>query len=226
MAAFRSAYETVVGVTPSNDCIALLVAHSALETGRWKSIHCFNLGNEKASQEYAGLYCQFRCNEVINGKVQWFDPPHPQCNFRAFQSLESGAIDHLRFLSQRERYAKAWLAAKSGDPAAFVHALKAGGYFTADEGPYLSAVKSLFEEYRRLAPQPASARPTVWIGHCDLVSGAELQTLLNAHGEALKVDGHFGKLTDEAVSRFQARRGLTTDGIVGSRTWTALETPE
>lgn len=74
--------------------------------------------------------------------------------------------------------------------------------------------------------KPVASRPTVWIGHCDLVSGAELQTLLNAHGEALKVDGHFGKLTDEAVSRFQERRGLTTDGIVGSRTWTALETPE
>lgn len=145
--AFRSAYETVCGVTPSNACLALLVAQSALETGRWRSIHCFNFGNVKASPDYYGYYCQFRCNEVINGKVEWFDPPHPQCNFRAFTSIETGALDHIRFLAQRKRYAKAWEVAKSGMPLAFVEALKDAGYFTADAGPYARAVVSLWKEY-------------------------------------------------------------------------------
>lgn len=145
--AFKSAFATVCGTDPSRDCLALLVAQSALETGRWKSIHCWNFGNVKASPTYAGKYCQFRCNEVIAGKVQWFDPPHPQTNFRAFDSAESGAIDHLRFLASRSRYAKAWQAALAGQPLTFVEALKAAGYFTADAGPYARAVTSLWKEY-------------------------------------------------------------------------------
>jgi hypothetical protein len=145
--AFKSAFGTVVGKDPSRDCLALLVAQSALETGRWKSIHCFNFGNVKASPDYAGKYCQFRCNEVINGKVEWFDPPHPQTNFRAFDTCEAGAIDHLRFLSTRPRYAKAWQVALTGMPLAFVEALKDAGYFTADAGPYARAVASLWKEY-------------------------------------------------------------------------------
>lgn len=148
--AFRSAYGTVCGKDPSRECLALLVAQSALETGRWRSIHRFNFGNVKASQDYTGYYVQFRCNEVINGKLQWFDPPHSQCNFRAFESDETGAIDHLRFLSQRKRYAHAWEVAQSGMPLAFVDALKRAGYFTADEQPYARAVASLWREYMAL----------------------------------------------------------------------------
>lgn len=145
--AFKSAFATVCGVDPSRECLALLVAQSALETGRWKSIHCFNFGNVKASSTYTGKYCQFRCNEVINGKVEWFDPPHPQTNFRAFDSAETGAIDHISFLANRPRYAKAWQAALTGMPLTFVETLRAAGYFTADAGPYARAVTSLWKEY-------------------------------------------------------------------------------
>src|SRR6185436_11456761 len=151
---FRSALEAVTGKMTTNAHIAVLVAQSALETGRWKSIHCWNFGNVKASQTYEWLYTQYRCNEVINGKVQWFDPPHPQCNFRAFTDIEAGALDHIRLLSQSKRYVGAWHAAEQGNPAAFVHALKQAGYFTADEAPYLHAVTSLFREYLRLLADP------------------------------------------------------------------------
>lgn len=144
--ALRSAYETVCGVTPSRECVALMVAQSALETGRWKSIHRFNLGNVKASPTYEGFYTQFRCNEVINGKVEWFDPPHPQTNFRAYLGLEVAALDHIRFL-QRPRYARAWQSLQGGQPLAFVEDLKRAGYFTADAGPYARAVTSLWKEY-------------------------------------------------------------------------------
>ena len=148
--AFRGAMETLEGATPRTIRLAVLVAQSALETGRWRSVHCWNFGNVKAGPDYEWLYTQFRCNEVINGKAVWFDPPHPQCNFRAFTSIDSGALDHIRFLSSSKRYASAWEAARKGDPAEFVHALKASGYFTADEGPYLKAVVALFNEYSRL----------------------------------------------------------------------------
>ena len=64
--------------------------------------------------------------------------------------LDTGVLDYLRFLSQRARYAAPWQAAVRGDPAAFVHALKMSGYFTASEGPYLRSVVSLFNEYMRM----------------------------------------------------------------------------
>ena len=39
------------------------------------------------------------------------------------------------------------------------------------------------------------------------------------------VDGDFGTKTQAAVKAFQKDRGLITDGIVGAKTWEALETP-
>ena len=145
--AIRSGLETLSGKTPSNAHVAVLTAQSALESGRWRSMHRFNPGNIKASDAYEYLYCQFRCNEVIGGKVLWFDPPHPQTNFRAFMDLETGVLDYLRFLQRRH----SWVAAEAGDPARFVHVLKTEDhYFTADEAPYLRSVVSLFGEYMRL----------------------------------------------------------------------------
>jgi hypothetical protein len=150
MWALRAAYERVTSLVPSRDTLALLTAQSALETGRWKAIHCFNLGNVKAAETYAGFYTCFRCNEVIDGKTVWFDPPHPQTRFRAFISLEDGARDHLEFLAGRTRYASAWAALIVGDPERFVRALKLAGYFTANEESYKAAVVSLFREYSRM----------------------------------------------------------------------------
>lgn len=147
IAAIRGGLETLMGVTPTKEHIAVLTAQSALESGRWKSMHRNNPGNIKAGESYEYLYTSYRCNEVIGGKVVWFDPPHPQCNFRAFLDLETGVLDYLRFLSERKRYALAWEVAKNGTPLAFVQALKTAGYFTADEQPYARAVASLCREY-------------------------------------------------------------------------------
>lgn len=159
--AFERAAAAVLGYQLSHKSIALLVAQSALETGRWKSIHCFNFGNIKASEEYEGFYCLFRCNEIIKGKTLWFDPPHPQCRFRAYRTAEEGAYDYIRFLSQRPRYAKAWKQLLAGDSVTFVWELKAAGYFTADLAHYTKAVVSLANEYMRelakMTPPPLDA---------------------------------------------------------------------
>ena len=148
----RSAYNTLEGTDPSNQCLAILTAQSALESGRWRSCHRFNLGNVKAGQSYEGYYCQFRCNEIIKGKVEWFDPPHSQTNFRAFMNLETGCLDQVAIL--KRRFSVAYAAAKSGDAPLFVHALKISGYFTANEAPYLKAVISLTNEYARTLVEP------------------------------------------------------------------------
>ena len=146
-AALRSGLETLTGKTPSDATVAVFWAQSALESGRWKSMHRNNPGNVKASQSYEFLYCQYRCNEVIGGKVEWFYPPHPQTNFRAFMDLEPGVLDYLRFIQARH----SWVPAMAGDPEMFVHVLKTQDhYFTADEAPYLRGVVSLFQECLRL----------------------------------------------------------------------------
>lgn len=49
-----------------------------------------------------------------------------------------------------------------------------------------------------------------------------LQTTLNALGANLAVDGVFGDVTFDLVCDFQTRAGLDPDGIVGPKTWKAL----
>lgn len=50
----------------------------------------------------------------------------------------------------------------------------------------------------------------------------ELQKLLNAAGDDIKVDGDFGKKTLAAVKAFQKKKKLKADGIAGKKTITAL----
>ncbi|GAB3821313.1 hypothetical protein GCM10028820_29380 [Tessaracoccus terricola] len=71
--------------------------------------------------------------------------------------------------------------------------------------------------------QPTNtARPTLRRGS----SGEDvryLQQKLTEHGAWLSLDGQFGAATESAVRSFQARVGLTADGVVGPNTWAALE---
>lgn len=54
---------------------------------------------------------------------------------------------------------------------------------------------------------------------------AQLQRQVDAAlGRNLSIDGHFGPDTQEYVRAYQTSRGLTSDGIVGLGTWTALLT--
>ena len=51
----------------------------------------------------------------------------------------------------------------------------------------------------------------------------ELQAILNAKfGFDLEIDGDFGKATETAVKEFQKQHNLTSDGVVGPKTWKAL----
>lgn len=152
--AFACAYHRVFGIRPSAEALALLLAHSALETGRWKAgLWCYNFGNKKASLTYPGWHCYFRCNELINGKYEWFDPPHPQTRFRAYLTAADGAEAQIRFLGtatragKPNRYQAAWNALLAGLPQEFCAALHRAGYFTAHLGPYQKAVVGLYNEY-------------------------------------------------------------------------------
>ncbi|WP_323842960.1 N-acetylmuramidase family protein [Moraxella sp. Pampa] len=52
---------------------------------------------------------------------------------------------------------------------------------------------------------------------------AQLQAKLNKHGAKLAIDGDFGTATEKAVVDFQTKHNLMVDGIVGQKTWDALE---
>lgn len=141
--ALRDGYRLNMGDLPKAKHLACLVAQACLETGNGQHMHCWNLGNVKRSPEWDGLYCMYRCNEIIGGKIQWFDPPHPQTHFRAFLSAADGCAEFVGFLANRERYRQAWSRAYAGDASGFVLALGAAGYFTANVESYRRAVQSI-----------------------------------------------------------------------------------
>ena len=166
--ALCTAYERVMGKRCDAPTLAIIVAQSALETGHWRSIHCFNFGNAKRG---AGdkLYTMFRCNEIISGKVIWFDPPHPQTHFKAFETAADGAEHHLRFLAidttpdngKPHRYARAWHAAENDDPVAFSRELSKAGYYTASVSRYTETLTKLFRQYLPQCRDHLAQRPII-----------------------------------------------------------------
>ena len=154
--------------TPKKESVLLLLAHWALETGWGRSMWCYNLGNVKAGRSWKGRYCYFKCNEVLSheaagryargdpdrtkitrirsdGKsIIWFYPKHACCKFRAFDTLEEGAVDHLTLLKNHKNFSKAWGAVVAGDPELFCIKLRRAGYFTADLDRYTRAVTRCF----------------------------------------------------------------------------------
>jgi len=66
-----------------------------------------------------------------------FEPPHGQCRFRAYASLQDGA---KRWLGHHQRIAAKdagyVTALNAGDIAAVAHALKVARYYTASETDY------------------------------------------------------------------------------------------
>ncbi|MEO6599398.1 MAG: hypothetical protein ABIQ16_05960 [Polyangiaceae bacterium] len=157
--ALVDAYTRVTGGAPSARVLALLLAQTAFETGRWQKLHNFNFGNAKAGPGYP-LITQFRCSEVEQGIERFFDPPDPHCNFRAYPSASDGAVDYLKVLQSRPHW---WNGLQTESPTAFVEALATSPkYFTGNPSIYTSAVASLFDEFRPLVVSAAVAPRSVW----------------------------------------------------------------
>jgi hypothetical protein len=217
MASLKRAWTKLFNDTPHRTSLLVLLSQWALETGRGRSMHCYNLGNVKSSAQ-SGDWCFFRCNEVINGKIVWFDPDKMGCCFRAFTSLDDGALDYLQVLHNRFR--KVWPAVLAGDPADYSHLLKVNHYYTADESKYTATVVALFNEFSRTIPDDAWPS-TIQTPDFNTVLG--VQTALAALGyDVGRLDGIDGPRTDAAVRHFQLDEGLTQDGKVGNLTRPAL----
>lgn len=184
------------GSRPDRSALLVLMAQSALETGHWKYIHCYNFGNVKAVPvDGPRGYTFYACNEILTreqathamrgehpakitrevggGKVEvWFYPKHPACCFRAYGGeggFTAGMADYLNILYNK--YQSAWDAVLDGDPGMFVDKLKAAKYFTADLAKYRADVLWLYEHYRK---QDLGEIPVITEGSGKLTDSAVL----------------------------------------------------
>ncbi len=134
-AALSQAWRNVFGEEPNDKTSHLLLAQWSLETGRGKAMMNNNFGGIKGAGP-TGLTARYGTHEVENGKTVSITD-----GFRAYETPQEGATDYVRLLSKR--YGSALDAARTGDAQGFVHGLKKGGYFTAPEAQYTSAISSL-----------------------------------------------------------------------------------
>lgn len=146
----NSAWVTVLKTQPSINSLAVLFSQITLENGpNLKYCKNFNIGNIKSLPNDNRCWTAFRCNEILGGVNQYFDPPNPTCNFRAFKTATEGFVDYIQFLAQRQSYAKAWAQVLIGDPAAYCSALKDARYFTATLESYTNGVVSICNQFKK-----------------------------------------------------------------------------
>ena len=157
--ALCAAYRSVFSDELSRSALCCLLAQTALETGQWHAIHCYNWGNVKAGGSWLGDVCMFHCGEIIDGNEVFFDPPHPQTHFRAYPSAAAGAEAYVRFLGtashppKPNRYQAAWDAAMAGDIESFVDELSTARYFTASVDRYRAEAVTLYQQFQRELPE-------------------------------------------------------------------------
>lgn len=243
---FAAAFFELELSAPTRLTLCVLVAQSALETGWWKSCHCNNPGNSKATEEYDGAYTSFRCSEVIGGHEYFFlpdgqsdrnwappraeerysvPPGHPYTRFQAFETAAAGIKHHLERL--KAQWPAAWRAALRGDSAGFAHALKLGRYYTASEAQYTKDLVSIASGLMRnpltdLLASTSLPRKTLRLGS-EGPDVEEWQCIVGVR----PIDGKFCEQTELRTKAFQAAHGLSVDGVVGPKTWAqAAEIPE
>lgn len=128
--------------------------------------------------------------------------------------MESLAYLHLALSYEAPANIDPFLGANTYDPFAGIDQKK----FYTTAGSYLLSVTLGLGALNIANPAAAALR--------EGDSGAEvtaLQQRLRQMGYfSAKVTGYFGTLTTTAVTRFQAAKGLTADGIVGAQTESAL----
>ncbi len=182
-----------IGLTPTAELLAILLAQARLETGPLgepgQMCRDWNLGNTKTGRDWTGDYCYYtkpppHCKAPVTElltleqvaeavrvaqprpdgggldlmvgrtltdgrRVCYFWARHPQTRFRAWASLEAGAVGWLEKLGGR--YRDALMLAVGGDVAGYVRGIKARGYFTDELGPYLAKVRQHYETYLPVA---------------------------------------------------------------------------
>lgn len=140
--AIITAWHDLFGERPSKEQVAMVLAQNNLETGHRKSMWNFNVGNITTDGRGAYDYFDDLTTDEQVSPGQW---KRMNLKYRAYPSLEEGTKDYLRLLSGGH-YAEAWKHIKDPDPIAFSKALKAGGYYTANEAPYTKSLTALYNQ--------------------------------------------------------------------------------
>jgi flagellum-specific peptidoglycan hydrolase FlgJ len=135
----KDALTRVTGEEPSNDCVAILTAQWAHETGRGASMYNYNFAGIKGTGP-SGMAVAQRTKEGWGNTEKTITD-----NFRAYASAEEGATDYVKLLARR--FPDALEAAKSGDAVGTVRALKDKGYFTGNEEAYTRSVVRMAREF-------------------------------------------------------------------------------
>jgi hypothetical protein len=91
----------------------------------------------------------------------------------------------------------------------------------ADAGNIPITPKKGFQLSTRYSTIQNKPMPIIGFGSSG-ISVKVLQKLLVSNGYGIPVDGVFGPVTETAVKAFQNRRSLSTDGVVGQKTWWEL----
>jgi hypothetical protein len=162
------ALERRTGAAPSKETVAILTAQWAHETGRGASMFNYNFAGIKGSSP-AGLSVVQRTHEGYGATERTITD-----SFRAYRTAEEGADDYVALLQRR--FPAALDAAKQGDPAGCVRALKQSGYFTGDEVAYTRSVTRMAHE---LSPDsldfaPANL-PALPVDYASVLADARVQ---------------------------------------------------
>ncbi len=156
--AIGRAYEKVTGRPASGTLLDTLTAQASLETASGAQMYNYNFGGIKGASP-SGETAVCRTKEVYGGREM-----EVRDGFRAYRSLDEGALDYVRLM--RGRFGAAVARAEAGDLDGFAYALKQASYYTADEAKYASALRALSgaaaSEGPRAAPRtlPSRFEPT------------------------------------------------------------------
>lgn len=136
LAAYRRLFER----SPAWRELLILAAQSSHETGKWRSMPCYNVAGIKASVFGHAPFFEAMTTEHLNGR----DVRLTQ-RFRAYHDLADGVFDWLSLLHRG--YPQALEGAALGDVLEFVEGLWQGWgrgakYFTAPFQTYSAAVRA------------------------------------------------------------------------------------
>lgn len=123
------------------DVLAMLLAHSGLETGQWAKMHGNNFGNVSANRDRPYFIIR-GITEYVGGKPVVMDMV-----FRWYPSPGLGAWDFVHVL--RNSFPKAWALLESDDPKAYAYALADSGYYTGSRETYAETLAKLYADFKR-----------------------------------------------------------------------------
>jgi len=143
--AISRAYTQVNGRPASSKTLDVLSAQASLETGRGAQMYNYNFGGIKGASP-SGQTAHYMTREVQNGQSR-----HLMQGFRAYSSLDAGAVDYVK--TMQSHFGAAMTSADRGDVNGFASALKSAHYYTAPETEYASALRALTPNLQNTSTQ-------------------------------------------------------------------------